>query len=288
MTTATKVRFLIEAPGTIELMAPLHHGGDEKTGSIPLLRTITIYDPGQGRHVRLPFISGNAIRGQLRRLLIRDTLERLGYELSSKTVYHALYSGGVLEQVEGERQGVLDVELRRRIRQDFPPLALFGCALGNQNIDGSLQVEHAFPVCSEYSAYLREELLADPRAQMPIRTFQDFTFFTRRDERVYERQQDEQAVQMLVELEVLVPGTLFQHGFALVWASALEASALSHVLDLWTGHLALGGRSASGFGRARASYDREQLPPATIYLEFVHRQGKRMREFLSELEDRFS
>ena len=41
--------------------------------------------------------SGNAIRGILRRLLMRDMCERLNYEVKSAKMHHALFTGGVLE-----------------------------------------------------------------------------------------------------------------------------------------------------------------------------------------------
>jgi len=276
----------VEVPGSIELLAPAHQGGDEKTGSTLLLRTMTHYSPTEGRHVRLPHISGNSIRGQLRRLAMRDMLRRLGYELRSKTVYYSFFSGGVLSSTH-EDEGVVDLELRRQARRLLPPVALFGCAIGNQNIDSSLRVAHAMPVCREYACYLREDLAQDPRAGYPVRTFCDFSFFSRRDELHLEREQGEQAVQMLVEFEVLVPGTLFQHDFTLEWPTELEASCLRHLLQLWAESLHVGGRAASGYGRARARYSLEALPPADLYLRHLEERKDEIVEFLSWLEGRF-
>ena len=71
---------ILRIPGTIVALSPIQHGGDEKTGSTPVLRSLTHCDSAAARHVRLPFFSGNAIRGIMRRLLMRDMCERLGYE----------------------------------------------------------------------------------------------------------------------------------------------------------------------------------------------------------------
>jgi hypothetical protein len=287
ITSATEaIARLLIVPGMIELLAPAHHGGDEKTGSTPVLRTITQWSPSLQRHVRLPFISGNSIRGQLRRLAMQDMLRRLGYELKSRTLYYSLFSGGVLTSTE-EDEGVLDLELRRQIRAHLPVVSLFGCAIGNQNLDGCLKVENAMPICHEYAPYLRPELQSDPRASLPVATFIDFSYFSRRDDIHLQRDEGEQAVQMLVTFEVLIPGTAFQHGFALEWPSELEASAFHHVLSLWGERLHVGGRAATGHGLARAVYDTSSLPSPEVYCRFLQSERDKICHFLSELETRF-
>jgi hypothetical protein len=247
---------VLRIEGTLEALAPIQHGGDEKTGSTPVLRSITHWDPIQGRHVRLPFVSGNAIRGVLRRLVFRDLLGRLGVPPSGihPKVYHALFSGGILESTD-ETTGLVDLAMRRQVRDTVPAIGLFGCSVGNQMIPGSLRVRHAMPVCSEYRAYLPPELAADPRAEHSVRTFTDVAFATRRDELREEREADEQAVQMKVEFEAFVPGTLFTHGFALVYASELEASCLGNAIELWRSQPYIGGKAGSGYGELRIAYD---------------------------------
>jgi hypothetical protein len=287
ITSATEaIARLLIVPGMIELLAPAHHGGDEKTGSTPVLRTITQWSPSLQRHVRLPFISGNSIRGQLRRLAMQDMLHRLGYELKSRTLYYSLFSGGVLASTQSD-EGVMDLELRRQIRSHLPVVSLFGCAIGNQNLDGCLKVENAMPICHEYAPYLRPELQADPRANLPAATFIDFSYFSRRDDIHLQRDEGEQAVQMLVEYEVLIPGTAFQHAFALEWASELEASAFHHILALWTERLHVGARAATGHGLARAIYDTSALPAPSVYRAFLERHRDAICHFLGELEERF-
>jgi len=65
--------------GQIKLLTQLVHHGDEKTGSTPILRTMTIWSEALQKHVRVPFVSGNAIRGMLRRLIMRDLLELVDF-----------------------------------------------------------------------------------------------------------------------------------------------------------------------------------------------------------------
>jgi len=274
---------VVRIEGTIEALSPIQHAGDEKTGSTPVLRSITHWDPLQGRHVRLPFVSGNAIRGVLRRLVFRDLLQRIGLADLAPKLHHALFSGGVLESTD-ETGGIVELELRRRVRAAVPPLGLFGCTVANQMIPGCLRVRHGMPVCAEYRAYLPEHLSADPRAEHSVRTFTDVAFATRRDDLRAERDEDEQAVQMKVDFEAFVPGTLFTHGFALVYPSELEVSCLGHVLGLWAEQPYIGGKAGSGYGEVRLSYD--PVPDPAAYLAWCAEEAEAMREALGEIGGR--
>lgn len=255
----------IRIDGWIEAQSPLVHFGDEKTGSTPILRTIPIWDPAQNRRVPVPIVSGNAIRGVLRRLVMRDMLDRLSYNLQSTKLHHALFTGGLLESTD-ETSGEVDLAFRREVRDGIPALALFGTALGNQMIPSCLKVSHAYPYCREVRAILPPGL-EDARLEYPARHFTFASFHTRRDELRAEREEDEQAMQMLVEYEAFVPGTRFAHGFVLVNPSDLEVSCLAHVLALWREVPFIGGKSGSGEGRIAFGYDCPFAPqPYTDYL----------------------
>jgi hypothetical protein len=248
-----------------------------------VLRSITHWDPGEQRHVRLPFVSGNAIRGVLRRLVMRDLLTRLNWGEPPAKLYHALFAGGVLESGDDET-GVIDLDFRRRVRSACPPIGALGCSVANQMIPSCLRVRHAFPVCAEYRSYLPDRLRADPRADHSVRTFTDVAFATRRDDLREERAADEQARQMKVDFETFVPGTLFAHGFTLVEPSELEAACLAHAVALWAEQPFIGGKAGSGYGQVRVTY--EGLPDPTPYLDYLGSAGEAVREVLSELGGR--
>jgi len=271
-----------EIEGTVTALTPIFHGGDEKTGSTPVLRTIMVYVDGIGE-VPIPYISGNGIRGKLRRLAIKDFLDMLEYEITNTKLHHALFSGGVLESTS-DTTGVIDLALRKKVRELMPPVAIFGCALGNQMIQGNLIVEHMWPICEEYKPYLPEEYQKDPRAERPIRTFTDQSFITRRDDLREERQEDEQAVQMKVDYECFVPGTKFFHRFVLQLPDQLQLSAFGRVLDLFEAMPYVGGRSSSGDGKIMLNYKGE--PDASLYLEFVQEKKDEIVKLLKELEER--
>ena len=79
----------ITVDGTMEAQSPIVHFGDEKTGSSPILHTLAVYFPAENEIIDLPVISGNAIRGMLRRLVMEDLLERTRYENRSTKLHHA-------------------------------------------------------------------------------------------------------------------------------------------------------------------------------------------------------
>lgn len=270
--------------GCVEALSWVVHFGDEKTGSTPILRRAAYYVPVLGQTVEIPFIAGNAVRGNLRRLVMRDMLDRVGYEVKSEKLYHALFAGGVLESTD-ESTGVLDLAFRRAVRSGIPPLGLFGASIGNQMVDSSLKVMHMIPVCAETAHNLPYELATDPRAEKSFRSFLGYIHHTRRDELRAEREADEQAVQMLVEFEAFVPGTLFYHKFALEYASELETACFGHVLGLWAEHPWVGGKSATGYGEIRFSYEPRPADP-TPYLEYLDQCGDKVRALLAELEAR--
>jgi len=271
-----------EIEGTITALTPIFHGGDEKTGSTPVLRTIMVYVDGVGE-VPIPYISGNGIRGKLRRLSIKDFLDMLEYEITNTKLHHALFSGGVLESTS-DTTGAIDLAFRKKVRELMPPVAIFGCALGNQMIQGYLIVEHMWPICEEYKAYLPEEYQKDPRAERPIRTFTDQSFITRRDDLREEREEGEQAVQMKVDYECFVPGTKFYHRFVLQLPDQLQLSCFGRVLDLFEAMPYVGGRSSSGDGKVVLNY--KNKPDASLYLEFVQEKKDEIVKLLKELEER--
>ncbi len=272
----------VEIEGTVTALTPIFHGGDEKTGSTPVLRTIMVYVEGIGR-VPIPYISGNGVRGKLRRLAMKDFLDMVGYEITNAKLHHALFSGGVLESTE-ETTGVIDLEFRKKVRDIIPPASVFGCALGNQMIQGILIVEHMWPICEEYRPYLPAEYQDDPRASRPIRTFTDQSFITRRDDLRAEREEGEQAVQMKVDYECFVPGTKFYHRFVLQLPTELQLSCMGRVLDLFAEMPYVGGRSSSGDGKVALAY--KNKPDASKYLEFVREKKNEIVALLKELEEK--
>ena len=266
--------------GTLTALSPIFTGGDEKTGSTPILRTVMMYT--ENGEVPIPYISGNSIRGKLRRLLIRNFLSEIGYKLTNAKLHHVLHSGGILESTD-ENVGTIDLELRKKIRENIPPIALLGCSIGNQIIAGVLTVEHLWPICEEYCIYLPEEYQNDERAKKPVRIFTDQSFITRRDD-LRERKEEEQAVQMKVDYEVFIPGTKFYHRFILLLPDELQKSTFARMLELFEMYPYIGGRSSQGDGKVMINY--KNSFNSKLYKEFLEEKKNSILDFLTLLEEK--
>jgi CRISPR/Cas system CSM-associated protein Csm3 (group 7 of RAMP superfamily) len=263
----------------------ISHIGNEKTGSSPILRTIYIYVDGLGE-TPIPYINGNSIRGKLRRMLMLDFLKRIEInpeDISTK-LYHILFTGGVLESTE-ETYGVIDLNLRKQIRENLIPVSLIGCAVGNQMIQGKLKVGHAFPVCEEYKKYLPDFLKKDERADIPVRVFTDESFQTRRDELKAEREDEEQAIQMKVDYECFIPGTKFYHWFVLENPTELEKSCFGRMIELFKESPFIGGKSSVGLGEVIFEYIPEP-PKQDLYLQYLDENKEKIKTFITDLEEK--
>lgn len=263
----------IRIEGRVKAITGIHHGGDEKTGVECVMRRIKyIVD---GKPVEIPYIEGNAIRGMLRRMLVEDFISRVGYEIKGATLYHMLYSGGILENVDGDG-GKLNIELRKNIRALLPPIALLGSSYGNQAFSGKLIVGKMLPICKELNDFL------PCKSELSVFELCDETFSTRRDDLRDTRENDEQAVQMKYSYEIFCPGTEFYHHFALMDTTPIEKACFAHMLDLWAKRPYVAARSAVGNGEIRAKYECEYK--AWEYHTFVNRWKDDIVALLSSLD----
>ncbi len=257
--------------GTLTAKTPIHHGGDESTGARSTLRRMKyIVD---GKRIDIPVISGNSIRGVLRRMTMAHMLETIGYgQLKSLKAYHMLFAGGTLESVSSDDSGNLNLELRRYMRESIPALSVFGSAIGNQMIEGKMKCGFAIPQCSELgtgdiSIY---STLAD-----------DFT--TRRDDMHGEREEGDAAHQMIVNIETFAPGTQFNHMFTLLDCNEIESGVLAMAIALWNERPYAGGKSGIGYGELMLNYD--TVPNVLPYLEYLRNNASTVRDAVSKIEE---
>ena len=268
-------------------LSPIFHGGSEKTGAVVLLNRLKFIVDGKPTDV--PIISGNQVRGRLRRLLTADFLELASYRMdlgqkSYQKLYHTLFAGGVLEAVEEESESaVVDLNLKFRIVKYILPLRLFGCSYANQMIEGRVLVGHMLPICKELQDYTGVESSIS-FYQLIARAFQ-----TRRDElRAARTEEDEQAVQALVEYECFAPGTRFYHEIRLETTKEeelLDLSTLYRAVELWKMNPFIGGKSSVGFGKLRIEYEWPKPVDSKPYMEFVERNKDEIVKVLDELRE---
>jgi CRISPR/Cas system CSM-associated protein Csm3 (group 7 of RAMP superfamily) len=278
---------VVKIQGRLTALSPIYHGGNEKTGNVVLLNRLRFIVGG--KPVDVPVISGNQIRGRLRRLLARDFLELAGYKLDlsqkkHQKLYHTLFAGGVLTEVEEGESGVVDLDLKARIVKYVIPIRLFGASYGNQMVEGRVMVGFALPICRE----LRDFTGVDSDVsfyQLITRAFQ-----TRRDELRIGASGDEEdeTVQMIVEYEVFAPGTQFFHELVLETeeeGADLDLSALYRAVRLWQEEPHIGGKSSAGFGRLRIEYQWPGGVSDEAYLDYVARHRDEIHKALDELAE---
>ena len=295
--------------GKLEALTSIFHGGDEKTGSSPLLRRIDIYVKQDNDYVSIPYIHGNAVRGRLRRIIWSDFISRINFEFSDDIdddpaywvkeletkkrtmntkkakLYHALFSGGILESTDEKMSGVIDLDFRKLLTDALPPLSLFGSVFGNQMIAGKMDVEMMFPICQERACFI-DDNIKDDRKNESVRCFTATEFITRRDDLRASREEDEQARQMKVEREVFIPGTIFDHSFVLRFCSEIEKSCFRYMLELWGENSTIGGNASSGSGKLKLEYDFSKLPDSKVYLDYVEENKEHFSLLFEKIMER--
>jgi len=285
--------------GALTALSPVFHGGSEKTGSVVLLNRLKFIV--NGRPVDVPIVSGNQVRGRLRRLLARDFLDLAGYQMdlsqrSYQKLYHTIFAGGILTEAEEESEsGTVDLALKFRIVRYLLPLRLFGCSYANQMVEGRVLVGHMLPICKELAEYT-----AVP-SDISFHQLIAHTFQTRRDELRAPRRggqqqegqgggrgEEEQAVQMMVEYECFAPGTRFAHEIILETTregEELDLSTLYRAVELWQQKPYIGGKSAVGFGKLRIEYVWPRQVDSGAYLRFVEGNRDEIVKVLDELRE---
>ena len=274
--------------GILTALSPVFQGGNEKTGSTVLLNRLKfIVD---NKSIDVPIISGNSVRGRLRRLITRDFLEKVGYamDLSQKSyqkLYHTLFAGGVLTSAEEESaSGTIDLSLKSKLIKYVLPLRLFGASYSNQMIEGRILVGHMLPVCKELKDYTGVD--SDISFyQLITRAFQ-----TRRDElrtsSKKEDEEDDETVQMIIDYECFAPGTKFYHEIVLITtgeSEALDLSTLYRMIELWKQAPTIGGKSSVGFGKLKIEYKWPKDVGDKPYLEFIDKNREEIIKALDEL-----
>lgn len=251
--------------GTLTALSSIAHGGDNR-GTITLLRRELVNTPDGLIHV--PVISGNSLRGRLRRVgeeLLRDVV---GYEgLLHPAAAHALRGGGALAKTGGEP---LSGSRLHQLRTLVPQIGVFGAAGGGTIINGCLDVGKVVPhlsetahitgVATDRSAFTATQL--EPYTRQDDSSSHDFdgVIAPTADptELTFDSSGRPDVVappsgnQMRYHLETFPAGTVFSTWLRLRRPTPLEASFFCDVLDTFITDGRLGGRVGIGHGQIRS------------------------------------
>jgi hypothetical protein len=260
--------------GTLTALSSIAHGGETR-GTSTLLRRELIVLP-DGRLVHVPIVSGNGLRGRLRRIGEELLREAVGYEgLLSAAAAHALRGGGSLakagEPLSGSRL--------QRIRRLVPQVGVFGAAAGGTIIDGALDVGKVIPhvvetnhltgaaaVSSAFSstqleAYTRQDD-SDGHDFVGVIATTGAGAQGREDDAAGAQARTGDTSQMLFNIETFPAGTVFSTWLRLRWPTPLEAAFFADILRTFSQDGRLGGRVGTGHGQVRVDLTCAQATPA--------------------------
>lgn len=230
-----------------KMLAPVSHIGETaSTGSY--FQTVLTANG------RVPVITGNSVRGQLRDSMAAHLLDTmsdgnlLGVKVS-KDVFNILFSGG---NINGAMKD--DVEKAKNIRAHFPLVSLMGGGLGDMIMAGKLICSFAYPVCKE------TESITGIDSDISWHSLIDEMEFTRTDDGKNDRlagyMQDageektaKASTQMRYSVQYMAAGTEFVQDFVfLSGTTRLERGAFYAGIHKWFEAPRLGGMAAKGFG----------------------------------------
>src|SRR5690606_23181047 len=240
--------------------SPMHHGADEKMGNVSLFRRHRMVSPLTGEQYLVPFISGNAVRGQWRDMIMYRLFRLVGVsdtEIPPQRV-HALLAGGSIDK--GADTGSVDTAVRRAARENCPPWDLLGGCIDHQIMRGLLRVHDALLVCRENAWLLHERLRPHvdgtplsmeewARALKPADDLVQIRLHTRQKHAELE---GSDGVQMLVNVEHVMAGTQWAHSFQLLeltTVSDLAKSCLADLLAQFRDDATMGAKTSAGHGQ---------------------------------------
>lgn len=280
-----------------EVVSPLAHGGDIKSGNVTLFRRERRIDSHTGEHVLVPLLSGNAVRGVWRD--IAGTLLCRGVGLDPldlpPRVAHTLFAGGTIDK--GADGASVDLSLRRRLREMLPMWDVFGGVWEQQIMQGVLKMHDPVLICREMAWLLYRRLnpktpegeaisYEDFKASLPpVMDCTMLRFGTRHAHKDFD---EADGIQMIWNVEMLIPGVKLAHSFQvsrLGDVSELSRSFIAYLLDDFRDQGIVGASSARGAGQV--AFDpylpgpkELALPSPDIYLEWLAPRRDEVRALL--------
>ncbi|MBO5436993.1 MAG: hypothetical protein J6A23_04970 [Thermoguttaceae bacterium] len=231
----------------VECLEPFAHGGDAKAGNTQLFRRMDVLTDAGVKS--LPFYSGNAVRGQLRRAMAKQWAQKLGIEWSDTTpkfklwFYYLLTSGGSIGEKDKDdakvdlgKGGVLNIEGVRKLRKMLPFISVLGGCISGKILPGKVRISDLRPVCKDWG--FDTEISAD--------SLFETTFIVRHDD----IEDPNEYKGMIANVEALKAGTVLVGGIDMDHSiSEEEKQALYDGIIALQEAGYLGGMTRAGFGK---------------------------------------
>jgi len=270
---------------TLKLLSPLMHYGDERMGTMQIARCMKF--EYNGDFIDIPVYSGNAFRGIMRRIAMRDFLEKIDIaeEGISPKLYHLFFTGGTL--TGGGR--FCEIGEKREMRRLCPPLSLFGSAIGDQIPEGKMKVGIFKPICKETEDY------TGIHSDVSFYDMLEEIFYTRRDDlksssydiikdENNEKNKKENPVQMKYEMQALSAGTNLISSIVIENSNDIEESCLESIIEKFKEMPFIGGKSATGHGEVVITYKGNK--GSSLYYDYLEQNKEEIRNWLRNLEEK--
>lgn len=224
----------------------------------------------------VPTISGNSIRGYLRRLVMADFCDTVGITGLSDIVYHQMFTGGTLNS---SGTGFQEIGQRIEMIQMNPMIGLLGSAVANQTIQGELRVGQAKVRCQEYGT-----------GNLSYHDLINVVFATRLDSSKLENELkiNETALgkddtnQMKYEYEVFITGAIFEHSFACTTENPMIVSAFWRMLELFKQQPFITAKGSVGHGELDLSGIEIPEGASDLYLNHLRDNAEKICKYWAE------
>ena len=260
--------------GTLEARSSIVHAGESR-GTITLLRREAVITP-EGALVQVPVISGNTLRGRLRRVGEELLREALGYDGAiHPAAAHALRGGGALAKTSAEP---LSGSRLATVRALVPQVAVFGAAGGGTIIDGALAVGKVIPHVAETNRITGAGATRSAFSATQLEAYTHARSGESHDDPATAEEVEPGGVaaggeatgrargsgQMLFHVETFPAGTTFSTHITLRRPTELELAFFTEVLATWCADARLGGRLGVGHGRVAAHLEPDPAPRVSL------------------------
>ena len=257
------------------VLSPVSHGAlDAKgTDTVMALRRTPVWNAETNAIVRIPCVSGNALRGRVRRELMRGLFRTLGIGRETPgfdRAYSFAVNGGYLDS----HDATINPDKIRRVREACPPLSLLGAAMGSWMLQGRVSVGILWPV-TDLTGRLGLTSGVQPAAHAEVEAEHHHA-------RLPDRSEASGAKPMPHGTEVIVAGSRLESEVRF----SPEATEIEIAAFVWGLRAVgdLGGKSAGGLGRVRLDCALPSTVPYMRWLESEEAKLAAARALLGEDE----
>ncbi len=234
--------------GTVKSVQPISHG-DARLGTTTMLRTVKVVQT-DGSNLSVPHVSGNSLRGRLRRISADLWWKAAGNPQLLPEQFRVIYQGGSLNK----SQKKISSQQVAEIRETNPHLALFGFSGSGRIVQGKSYISGLMLICKEttnVTGINTDKSFWDYLDVMNFSRMEDTTrSVNQKTIHPLENVFDEDSGQMRFATQVIAAGTPMTFSAQLADPTPSEREWFQLVIKAWADEgAAVGGRASAGMGK---------------------------------------